>query len=414
MKRCGGCSKSALKLLFSLGDVPPVNAFLSEAEVSQERAYPLEVYHCSECTLVQLGQIVDPDKLFSHYLHLSSASQSNIKHLEEVAGILEAQDASSLKGKKILEIGSNDGSLLAICKQKAEKVLGVDPAKNLALLAREKGVETVTGFFSEEKAVEVKNAHGSFDWVVALNVVAHTPDFTSLFRGVRDVLATGGTFVMEAAYVVETILNGQFDTVYHEHVYCFSLHALKYAVEQSGLKIKDVEIIPTQGTSLRLFIGRAEDHVHVSDNVAKVLNDEKKKGFTTAEVYDAAAKKIAEFSQDLNKKLRYLKQRYGGRIVGLGAPARGVVILNYCKITKDLIDYVIDDTPLKQEKLIPGVHIPVRDWQALSEEPAKVFLLLSWNYEKEVLKKLRANIKSGVVLIPFPELREVEIGKAGS
>ena len=411
MNSCGGCGKSSLKLLFSLGDVPPVNAFLSKADVPKERAHPLTVYHCNECTLVQLGEIVDPDELFSHYLHLSSASQSNIKHLKEVSDLIKRQDPSALKGKKVLEIGSNDGTLLSMCKQNAEKVLGVDPAKNLAAVAREKGVETVTGFFSEQKAMEVKRAYGSFDWVVALNVVAHTPDFTSLLRGVREMLTPDGVFVMEAAYVVETILNGQFDTVYHEHVYCFSLHALKYAIERSGLQIKDVEIIPTQGTSLRLFVCKADAKVKISDNVAKILNAEKEKGFTTAKVYETAAQKIKQFSVDLNKKLNELKKR-GGRIVGLGAPARGVVILNYCKITDKLVDYVIDDTPLKQDKLVPGVHIPVRNWDALKESPSTVFFLLSWNYEKEMLEKLRAHVKSGVVLIPFPELKEVEIGKA--
>lgn len=410
MRKCGGCNQSNLKLLFSLGDIPPVNAFLLKSEVQSEVGYPLELYYCSECTLVQLGECVPPEKLFSHYLHLSSASGSNIKHLKQVADIVASRDEHNLRGKKVLEIGSNDGTLLSFLKDRAETVLGVDPAKNLAEDALKRGVRTISDFFLEDRAKLIIEKEGQFDWVVALNVVPHTPNFMSLLRGVRATLKPGGRFMLEGAYVVDTILNGQFDTIYHEHVYNFSLHALKFALERSGFNILDVEIIPTQGTSFRVFASRSDEPGAVSENLKKLLEQEKTKGFTDLKAYERAAEKIKKFSTDLKAKIAALKKVSGQNLVGLGAPARGVVILNYCGVGTGDLDYVIDDTVLKQGRLTPGVHVPVVGWEELDKKPRTAFLLLSWNYREEVLKKLRERGVKGTVLVPFPVLEEVKIG----
>lgn len=410
MRKCGGCSQPEMKLLFSLGDIPPVNAFLLPSEIKSEIGYPLDLYYCPECTLVQLGECVPPEKLFSHYLHLSSASGSNVRHLKEVADWVAEHDDQGLKGKRVLEIGSNDGTLLAMLKQKAGDVLGVDPAKNLAEDALRRGVRTISDFFLEEKAAEIIQKEGTFDWVVALNVVPHTPNFTSLLRGVRAALKPGGRFMLEGAYVVDTILNGQFDTIYHEHVYNFSLHALKFALERAGFKIIDVEIIPTQGTSFRVFACRSDESEKESTQLKKLLDAEKSKGFTDLKAYERAADKIKKFSIELKEKIAKLKRDNQEKIVALGAPARGVVILNYCGIGTDDIEYVIDDTVLKQGRLTPGVHIPVTGWEELAQNPKKSFLLLSWNYREEVLKKLRACGAKGTLIVPFPNLEEVQVG----
>lgn len=410
---CGGCNSKKLTQLFTLGKVPPVNDFLLASEIPREKGYALDLYFCQDCSLVQLGEHVPPTSLFSHYLHLSGASKANVAHLEEVAGIVRSRLGGSLQGKKVLEIGSNDGTLLGLMKGFGAAVLGVDPAKNLAEKVRERGMNVVADFFCEELGKSIVKQYGTHDFVVALNVVAHTPDFISTLKGVREALAPDGTFMLENAYVVDTILKGQFDTIYHEHVYCFSASALRRAFDATGLQIIDVEIIPTQGTSIRVFGCRKERKTAVSPRVKDLLDQEVAKGFTNVESYLPVPARVAAFREDLRKRIVELKKRTGSKVVALGAPARGVVILNYCGLTEKDIEFVIDDTPLKQGRLVPGVHIPVKGWDALSGKVAenRAYLLLSWNYRKDMLAKLKTIAKNGTVLVPFPEMTEVAVGE---
>ena len=388
--------------MFSLGRMPPVNAFIAREEIEKEEAFPLDLYFCRKCTLVQLGDVVEPSKLFSHYLHLSSASQSNIRHLSEVASLLKDR-AGPLAGKKILEIGSNDGTLLSFLRKSGAEVLGVDPAANLVETARSKGVETLAAFFSKNLVDSTSAARGPFDAVISINVVAHTPDFTSLLEDVRGVLAPGGVFLIEAAYAIDTILQGQFDTIYHEHVYCFSLHSLAFALKRAGFEVVDAEIIPTQGTSLRVFARRADENPAVGPAVMAILGREKANGYTDERAYREAAQLVTEFKKDFLRQVDALVSRHGP-LIGLGAPARGVVIANYCGLDGRTLKYVIDDTPLKQGRLVGGVHVPVKNWEALSEETDPAFILLSWNYRKEVLEKLERYRTTSPILVPFPRI----------
>lgn len=401
---CRGCGQPALSRMFSLGNVPGVNAFFTPQEVGRERPYPLDVAWCRECTLVQLESIVPPGELFSHYQHLSSASQSNVRHLGDLAALLMSR-LGLTQQSKVLEIGSNDGTLLSAIKNTSQAdVLGVDPAHNLAEYARQKGVDQISDFFTPELADKIVAERGARDLVVALNVVAHTPDVSSLLTGVARVLAPGGTFVMAAVYVMRTILHGEFDTVYHEHVYCFSLTALVPLLRRAGLTVVDVEEIPTQGGSLRVYARRSDSRPVAAETVASLLQTEAGEGVRDPATYQSVGDRVRRFKIDLLARLREMRQRHG-RVFGLGAPARGVVILNYCGIGPELLDAVVDDTPLKQGRLVPGVHIPVVDWDAVEREKPGGFLLLSWNYEREMLDKLRRHVSAAEVLVPFPELR---------
>ena len=250
---CSCCDSKRMQSLFSLGAIPPVNDFIEAKQIPQEKGYALDLYFCQDCSLVQLGERVPPSSLFSHYLHISAASKANVAHLQEVTALIKGRNGGKLAGTKVLEVGSNDGTLLKMFNDEKAKVLGCDPAQNLGKLVKEQGMDVIIDFFSEQVGKEIKKDRGTFDWVVALNVIAHTPDFISSLRGVAATLATEGQFMLENAYVVETILKGQFDTIYHEHVYCFSLNALSHAFKKAGLKITDAEIIPTQGCSIRVF-----------------------------------------------------------------------------------------------------------------------------------------------------------------
>jgi SAM-dependent methyltransferase len=405
IRKCFSCESLRMDLVFSLGAMPQVNAFLAPNELVTERKFPLDLYFCHNCSLVQLGETVPPEQLFSRYLHMSSASEANRRHLEAVAAQLFPRlglDSNS----QILEIGSNDGSLLKSLAGRAERVLGVDPAENLADIACAAGVETLVTFFNEETARAIEHDYGRFDAIVALNVVAHTPHFMSLLKGVRSLLKPGGKFFMENAYVVDTILQGQFDTIYHEHVHNFSLHALCSAYERAGLVALDAEIIPTQGTSIRVVVGRSDDSHRTRESVREILEHEEALGLTRPELFQSAATKVIEFRTQLKS---WLTANRGKRIVGLGAPARGVVILNYCGITPDDVSYIVDDTPLKQGLLTPGTHIEVSAWDRLSREPGETFLMLSWNYRDDLLRRLRPLAPLAKVLIPFPNMEEITL-----
>ncbi|MBX4212081.1 class I SAM-dependent methyltransferase [Candidatus Pacearchaeota archaeon] len=405
---CRACGEGTLKRFLELGGMPPVNAFLDESEIQKEKKYPLNLAYCPKCLLVQIEEIVPPEELFSNYLHLSSASVSNINHLKDVADTLNKRfDITS--DTSILEIGSNDATLLGFLKQHTDNLLGVDPAKNLAQLSREKGIETLTDFFNTRTAEEIVKTQGLFDIIVALNVIPHTPDVVDLLRGVKKTLSPDGTLVMEGAYALETVLQGEFDTIYHEHVYSFSLHSLISTFDRAGLKIVDVEKIPTQGGSLRIFAKRKEDAGEHSKEMISILDEEKEKGLNNRAIYDQVENKVKNFKTQLKQIIENEKRSYG-KLIALGSPARGIVITNYCKIGKDDIDYMIDDTPLKQGKYSPGMHVPIKSWNALDRNEKRTFLLLSWNYKDHLIKKLKENVESARVIIPFPKLEVQEIG----
>ncbi len=403
--RCQGCDSPDICDMFDLGDVPSVNAFLQSNELERERAYPLHVCWCRRCTLVQLKTIVSPEELFSHYQHLSSASQTNIYHLKELASTLKSRLHINDQ-TKIMDVGSNDGALLEQFLDVTKNVLGVDPAENLVSYAKEKGVEQVAAFFNDQTAPDIVRQHGKYDVVLALNVVAHTPDVRSLLRGIAATLSRDGTFVMESVYVFSTILNGEFDTVYHEHDYCFSLTALVPLFAKSGLTIVNVEQIETQGGSIRVSGKLTDSNPGVDASVSTLLRQEEALGVCNDQTYLDVGRRVEEFKKSIVSSLQELKRKHG-RAIALGASARGVVILNACKIGTNLIDAIIDDTPLKQGCVSPGTHVPVISWDQLASMPATAFLLLSWNYEAHMLKKLREFVEHGEVLIPFPQIRTV-------
>jgi SAM-dependent methyltransferase len=408
MTSCRGCGASALDLVLSLGAMPPVNAFLTQGELGGEQSFPLDVYFCAACALVQLHPIVDPKRLFTNYAYLSSASRTTTAYLGDVAAQLTTKLGLDSRSK-IVELGSNDGTLLARLQRVTPHVLGVDPARNVAALATAAGVRTVVEFFSARTADDLLRDEGAFDVVVALNVVAHTPDLVDLLEGVRKLLAPRGTFVMEAAAVEETLLRGEIDTVYHEHVYYFSLHSIGHACTRAGLEIVDVQRTPAQGGSLRVFARAAALRPAVAPSVPALLAEERAAGLDRFATYAGIAGLAETLRAGVRAKLQRLRADFE-TVVGLGASARGVVLMNHCGLSPADLDFIVDDTPLKQGKLVPGCHIPVHDWSRIPAGRPVGGLMLSWNYRAEILAKLGARTPTARVLVPLPTLEELTIG----
>ncbi len=404
--KCKACGSPDIRTFLDLGPVPPVNAFLKADQAASEKAYRLEMVLCDGCFLAQLRDVVDPDELFRNYLHISSASAANIRHLEEVAALVKSRFKVG-ESTRILEIGSNDGTLLAMFRDRTGRLLGVDPAENLVEISRLSGVETIPDFLYERTARRIRDERGEYDIILALNIVPHTPDVVELLRGVRHVMAPTGTFIMEGVYVLETITRGEFDTIYHEHVYCFSLHSLISTFARAGLAVVDAEKIPTQGGSLRVYAQKTDYGPEISPRVALMLREEKEKGLIDTRAFANVGGKVLSFRRELLEKIDGLREKHG-KLVGLGAPARGVVIMNYCGIGADRLKYIVDDTSLKQGRLSPGTHVQVEPWDKLKTDPAAAFLLLSWNYEKDMLEKLRRFVPKASVIVPFPDLKVIE------
>lgn len=398
--------------MFSLGDVPSVNSFPTADEVAREQPVLLEVCVCPACFLVQLSSLIPPENLFTEYRYLSAASQTQMRYLDELAAML-AKRFSLTEKSDVLELGSNDGTLLAAFHPWTRRVLGVDPAKNLAPDAEGRGVPTIADFLTEEVAEQIVRERGQYDLVLGLNVVAHTPDLPGLLRAVHRALKPGGTFMMEAVHVVQTILRAAYDTVYHEHVYCFSLTALQEQFARAGLAVTDVEETWAQGGSLRVFGQRTEDRPIVAPSVARMLETETAAGVRDLVTYQRVGDQVRAHIQALREGLEALKRRHGC-VWALGASARGVVILNAGKLGTELLGAIVDDTPLKQGRLVPGVHVPVVGWDALraaAPRPA-AFLLTAWNYEREVLGKLGRIVPKAEIIAPFPALRTIHLAPA--
>ncbi len=404
---CKSCGYQDIQRFLSLGTIPPVNAFIAAEQIADEKKYPLNLAYCPHCFLVQLEEIVPPEELFRNYLHLSAGSQTNVAHLKEVADYLGKKfklDNTS----KVLEIGSNDGTLLSFFKDHTLQVLGVDPAQNLVEVNEKKGIDYLPEFFTTGTASKIVKSKGQFDLVVALNVIPHTPNNIDLLKAVRIVLKDTGTLVMEGVYALETILNGEFDTIYHEHVYTFSLHSLIATFRMAGLTVVDVERLPTQGGSLRVCAMKDEFATPVSESVKKLMDQEEKKGLANSEIYRAVGPKVESYRKEIRQLINREKASLG-KLIGLGAPARGVVILNYCNIETNDLEYIIDDTPLKIGKLAPGVHVPIKSWEALNPNEERAFLLLSWNYKDHLISKLRQHVTKARIIIPFPKLEVLHL-----
>ncbi|MDP2593796.1 MAG: methyltransferase domain-containing protein, partial [bacterium] len=355
--------------------------------------------YCRTCSLAQLLDVVAPEVLFKDYHYTTGASSPTIEHFRRYAREAVLPRISS-PDDLVIDIGGNDGLLLSFVRDSA-RVLNVDPADNLAGISEQSGVPFYPAFFTSSVADEILETYGQAKVVVANNVFAHTDPLRDVFKGVAKLIGDDGTFIFEVHWQKHLLEEGAFDQIYHEHLCFHSLHALKHLVEWAGMNILDVQVVPMQGQSLRVFVGRNRTP---SKAVERILAEERDVGLTSEAAHHAFAKKIETNKKKLLELLASLRAA-GKRIAGYSAPAKGNTLLNYYRIGPDTLDYLTDTTPQKQGLYSPGMHILIVSPERLLADTPDYLLLLAWNYKDAILEKEKALREKGVkFIITVPEV----------
>lgn len=385
---CRFCQSPLVHTFVDLGMSPLANSYVEQSRLNQSEVfYPLHARVCEHCFLVQLQQFEPPENIFGNYIYFSSYSQSWLEHSQEYANrMIERFDLSA--HSTVVEIASNDGYLLQYFKARGISVLGIEPATNVGVVAREKGIPTLTAFFGRNTALSMKAAEQQADLIVANNVLAHVPDLHDFVDGFKLLLKPKGIISFEFPHLLRLIKERQFDTIYHEHLSYFSFLTAEKTFKAHGLSVFDVEELQTHGGSLRVYLRHAENHEKpVYDRVEELRKKEIAAGLCELETYLEFGKRVSEAKHELLERLIEIK-RSGGSIAAYGAPAKGNTLLNYCGIGKDFIDYAVDQSPHKQGLFLPGSHIPIVAPSRLSETRPSYILILPWNLRNEILGQI--------------------------
>ena len=373
-----------------------------------ERFYPLHVWLCTECMLVQLEEYVSPDEIFSNYAYFSSYSDSWVEHARQYAENMTQRlglGADSL----VVEIASNDGYLLQNFVKARIPCLGIEPAANVAEVAVGKGVPTKVAFFGRETARAIIREHGQPNLLLGNNVLAHVPDINDFVAGMKELLHPSGTVTMEFPHLQRLMERNQFDTIYHEHFSYLSLLAVDGIFRHHGLTLFDVEELPTHGGSIRIYARHSErDLPPVAESVARLKHAEVEAGLARVDSYARFKENVHAIKRDILEFLIDAK-RQGKHVVGYGAPGKGNTLLNYCGIRTDFIDYTVDRSPHKQGRYTPGTRIPILSPEAIAETRPDFVFILPWNLENEIVNQL-AYIREwgGRFVVPIPALRVIE------
>jgi SAM-dependent methyltransferase len=406
MMQCRFCQTPLKHIFVSLGQSPLSNAFLREEDLHKmEPCYPLDVYVCDECLLVQLEEFEKAKDIFhADYAYFSSYSDSWLNHCEKYVEMMIKRFGYD-ENKFVVEIASNDGYLLQYFKKHNVPVLGIEPAENTALVARKKGIFTEITFFDKSYADKMREEGRLADLIIGNNVLAHNPNLNDFVMGLKILLKSDGVITMEFPHLVKLMEEIQFDTIYHEHFSYFSFVAVERIFKEHGLKIFDVEELPTHGGSLRIYAANEEDRTKsTSQRVSDLREREISKGYGDVGNYLSFSQKVQSVKRDLLRLLIGLKNE-GKKIVGYGAPAKGNTLLNYCGIRTDFLDYTVDRSPHKQNCYLPGSRIPIKHPDQIKEDRPDYILILPWNIKEEIIEQMNY-IKEwgGRFIVPIPNV----------
>lgn len=402
-RTCRICGSYKLYPFLSLGYMPIPNGFLEKQNLQKtESHYPLKVCVCESCWLVQLTHVIPAEIMFQNYLYVPSASKTMIHHFKKFSEEV-LKKANTHKDDFAVDIGSNDGTLLSFIKRSGLKIVGVDPAENLAKKANICGIKTISRYFNHETAQDILNQYGKAKIITATNVIAHIDNLHSVMVGINTLLHKNGIFVIEAPYLVDLLDNNEFDTLYHEHLSYISIRPFITLFEMYKLKIIDIKKQSVHGGSVRIFVSHSKSTYSIHPRVEKFIAEEKLKKLHIRSTYDEFARRVKVIKRDIVCFLKRIKKD-GRMIIGYGASAKGNVLLNYCGISTDIIDYIVDSTPYKQGKYTPGTHIPIYPEAKIKNETPDYALLLSWNFAKEIIEKNKSFREQGgqfIITIPY-------------
>ena len=409
---CRLCGNSNFVSVLDLGASPPCESFLSEEQLDlPEATYPLHLRLCPDCLLLQIPALITPEDTFGgDYAYYSSYSTSWVEHARKFVD--QAVDALGLDPDGfVVEVAANDGYLLQHVVNRGIRCLGIAPSVNCSEAARAKGIPMLRAFLDEALAARVRDEHGPADLVVANNVFAHIPDITGFAAGLRGLVADTGRVSIEVHHALSLITAAQFDTIYHEHFQYWTVLAARHGLAAGGLRLVDVELLPTHGGSIRLWAVPEEADVAEHPRVAEVEAVERTAGLDSPDGYLGLAERVAGIRDDLVSFLIEAR-RAGRRVVAYGAPGKGNTLLNYCGIRPDLLAYAADRNTFKHGRYTPGTRIPVVSPEHLIEDCPDDVLVLPWNLRNEITAQLTATLRPGTRLVwPLPELEVETLGQ---
>ena len=405
-RACRFCGTDLNQTFVDLGMSPLANSYIKVDEANRmEPFYPLHVYVCSACLLVQLEEFTSPQSIFGDYAYFSSYSESWLDHAK--CYVETVRERFSLGSRHhVVEIASNDGYLLQYFAQHGVPVLGVEPAANVAAVARKKGIPTVVKFLGVKTARELAKKKKRADLLIGNNVLAHVPNINDFVGGLKILLKPQGVITMEFPHLVKLMDENQFDTIYHEHFSYLSLLAVERIFGKHGLTLFDVEEIPTHGGSLRIYARHTADSSRpVAQRVTELRQREADAGFGTLQHYVTFSLRVEKTKRKLLEFLIDAKEK-GKSVVGYGAPAKGNTLLNYCGIRADFLDYTVDRSPYKQGQLLPGVRIPIFAPEKIKDTRPDYVLILPWNIRDDVMQQMAFVTEwGGKFVVPIPEVK---------
>lgn len=402
-KKCLYCSTKLEFIFADLGALPLCEEFVKPESInSGQQFYPLQAYVCEECFLVQVGEYVSPEEIYSDYHYFSSYSDSWLRHAKSYVHMMIEKYGVN-QDSFVLEIASNDGYLLQYFRESNIPILGVEPAENVARESIRKGIPTEKEFFGEKTAKDLKRKYKPADLILGNNVLAHVPKINDFVKGLEIMLDEKGIMTFEFPHLLQLVNNNQFDTIYHEHFFYFSFITVQSIFKKHGMKIFDVQELSTHGGSIRIFVTRESNKDYqVSGNVERIVSIEKEKGYLDIDVYRSFAKNVQKTKADILRLLIELKSQ-GKTIVGYGAPGKGNILLNYCGIRKDFIDYTVDRNPNKQGYFLPGSLIPIFAPDKIRETKPDYVFILPWNLKDEIMKQISyVREWGGQFIVPIP------------
>lgn len=407
---CRICGKEDWQKVVDFGSVPLADSFLEPAaSYDDEPRYPLAVISCRSCRLMSLTHVVDPEVLYRTYPYTTSDSETIKKHMGHVVSVC-VERFGIPEGSFVLEIGSNTGSQLKAFENAGMRTLGIDPARNIAMVANERGIETLPEFFSIDTAKLVKKTYGTPQLILGRHVFAHIDDVASVAAGVRSLLGPASLFAIEVPYLVDMLERNEFDTIYHEHLSYFGVGTLVTLFQRHGLRVVDVERLAVHGGSILVFVALDDGTRATSPVVEELIALEKRTGLHEDATYQRFAEQVEQATDELTAQVRSLRAE-GKRIAGYGAPAKGNTLLNVCGLTKDDLEFCCDTTEFKQGLVLPGTHIPVRSPAYAKTQDIDYYLLLAWNYGEEIIAKEEAYLaRGGRFILPNPRPSIVPAG----